>query len=428
MIALEEPLGEDALSAFSCEGWCVARSDLLGFPSDLLSACASEAGNLLLQGDQHGFPFDKMSAGSLNELTLSGKLLCGATQLLDSGGAVVRLAESLLVAPMSVPSEPSSLLNYHLAVPNPHSPEAVVATVYLSPGPPTIASATNSELVAGAVLFSKLETLRVSTSALTVQLVLRAPRAEWISADDFIRSGPASLSDTLSPLQLCALGWPAPGHPHWNSTSFAEATRRYPTHDLSPFDPGTISADTSSPMLPPEMPSPPPKDSLGIAWQEPELAGGTDGATLSAEQVMRFREEGCLLLDGVWPGELVSAACEAAHAIHPLKKSESRVFTDYPTDEGPVLQQQPKFDACQNFPFDSPALNALSLHPRILTAVSQVLEQSLDNIRVTQAALNGKYGPEEPRPEGVQFEFSWNNREGNQPMHLDYGTCRLQSP
>jgi hypothetical protein len=55
-------------------------------------------------------------------------------------------------------------------------------------------------------------------------------------------------------------------------------------------------------------------------------------------------------------------------------------------------------------------------------AVCRSVILSCRQVRVTQAALNGKYGPEEPRPEGVQFEFSWNNQDGNQPMHLDYGT------
>lgn len=292
MLPLEQPLRDETRSAFAREGWCVANL----LDSDLLSQCVAEAGALLQEGKQAGFPFNRTSAGSLNELSLSSALLCSGAQLLDSGGAAVRLAESLLVHP-SVASDPSSLLDYHLAVPHPHSPEAVVATVYLSAGPATIL-ATKTELTAGAVLFSKLESLRAPTSALTVQVVLRAPHAEWVSADDFIRSGPANLADTLTPLQLCALGWPAPGHAHWNATSFAEAKRRYPKHDLGAFDPGPVSADTTAPMLPPEMPAPPQTDGLGIAWQEPELAAGTGGLTLSAEQVMRFREEGCLLLDG----------------------------------------------------------------------------------------------------------------------------------
>eukprot|EP01043_Picozoa_sp_COSAG02_P018358 COSAG02_NODE_856_length_16468_cov_131.787831_17_plen_152_part_00 len=122
----------------------------------------------------------------------------------------------------------------------------------------------------------------------------------------------------------------------------------------------------------------------------------------------------------------MSAACAAASSIHPLNKAESRVFADYPTDEGPVLQRQPTFDACNTFPFDSPALNAVSLHPRILGAVSQVLEKPVHHVRMTQAALNGKYGPEKPRPDGVQFEFSWGNQDGNQPMHQDYGTLQHQ--
>jgi hypothetical protein len=297
MARLDEPLGGETLSGFARDGWCVETTGLLG--SDLTARCVQAAGDLLREGgEEHGFPFEKKAAGALNELSLSAALLCSGAQLLGTGEDVVRLAEALLVAPSSTTaaSEPTSLLDYHLAVPHPQL-EAVVATVYLTDGPATI-PATKTELAAGTVLFSKLESLRAPTSALTVQIVLRAPHADWVSADDFIRSGPANLAESLTALQLCALGWPAPGHPHWNSTSFAEATRRYPKHDLSPFDPGPVAADTTAPILPMEMPSPPQPDNLGIAWQEPERAAGTGGATLSAEQVMRFREEGCLLLDG----------------------------------------------------------------------------------------------------------------------------------
>jgi len=277
-------------AAFHREGWCAA-TDLLD--AGLLSACASEAAALLQQSPtQHGFPFDREAGTALNELSLSVELLASAAQLLGIADAV-RLGESLLLAPDATPAP---LLDYHLAVPHPHAPEAVVATVFLS--------GADLEHAAGTVLFAKLEAPRKPTTALTQQIVLRAPHAGWVTADDFTRSGPVGLSDTLTPLQLCALGWPAPGHPHWNPISFAEATRRYPKHDLSAFDPGpaggpaAAAAASAQPLLPAEMSAPPPADALGIAWQAPELAAGEGGATLSPDQVMRFQEEGCLLLDG----------------------------------------------------------------------------------------------------------------------------------
>jgi hypothetical protein len=321
MIQLEHRLGVEKVSAFARDGWCVADTGLLD--SDLEAQCAQAAGDLLREGcEEHGFPFEREAAGALNELSLSTALLCSGAQLLGRGAfgdAAVRLAEALLLAPSSATtaSDPRSLLDYHLAVPHPHVLEAVVVTVYLSDGPATIPAA-KMEFPAGTVLFSRLESLRAPTSALTVQIVLRSPHADWVSADDFIRSGPVNLAESLTPLQLCALGWPAPGHPHWNVDSFLEATRRYPNHDLSAFDPGPVAADATAPMLPPEMPAPPQADRLGIAWQEPERAAGTGGATLSAEQVMRFREEGCLLLDGC-------VDCTTPPAQHCMSRGNSYV-------------------------------------------------------------------------------------------------------
>jgi len=95
-----------------------------------------------------------------------------------------------------------------------------------------------------------------------------------------------------------------------------------------------------------------------------------------------------LLPCSVWPDDLIAAASEAAHAINPLNKADSRVLTDYPQQQqqdgmgGGVIQQQPKFDCVNNFPFDSAPLNELSLHPRILTAVAQVLELPISQVRI----------------------------------------------
>ena len=103
--------------------------------------------------------------------------------------------------------------------------------------------------------------------------------------------------------------------------------------------------------------------------------------------------------------------------LHSFKStSNNRADRDRSAAASGVVQSQPTFNAVTSFPFTSPALNALSLHPRILGAVSQLVRQPVANIRLCGASLNGKYGPEEPS-EGKAFEFSWANKEGNQPMH-----------
>ena len=84
--------------------------------------------------------------------------------------------------------------------------------------------------------------------------------------------------------------------------------------------------------------------------------------------------------------DLVEEACsQAAASIHdpPNQEDRSAAATG-------VVQSQPAFNAVTSFPFTSPALNALSLHPRILGAVSQLVRQPVANIRLCGASLNGK--------------------------------------
>ena len=47
----------------------------------------------------------------------------------------------------------------------------------------------------------------------------------------------------------------------------------------------------------------------------------------------------------------------------------------------------PQHDAARAFPFDSPALNAVTLHPRVLAAVAQLLrvKDPLTTVRLAHA-------------------------------------------
>lgn len=44
------------------------------------------------------------------------------------------------------------------------------------------------------------------------------------------------------------------------------------------------------------------------------------------------------------------------------------------------------------FPYHDPALSAITLHPRILSAVSQLLDKPVEELRLTQSMVGGKYG------------------------------------
>ena len=286
---------------------------------------------------------------------------------------------------------------------------------------------------AGTVLFLRLDTpVRQGVGGLTQQITLRNARSEWVSADDFVRSAPIKLATT--PLQLCALGFPPPGHPHWTNATLEQAANRYPDLDLSAFAATTSSSDREMELPPAVIPPPPPADENGIQWQEPERAAGTNGAVLSEAQVQEFRENGCLLIDGIWPEDVVRAAADASEAIYPSTDRSGvpsqgttarRLRLDDGSDDTTHFSQlQPKHNAADSFPFMAPALNDVTLHPRILGAVSECLRVPADGVRLTQAQLTAKFGPEQP-PTG---DFSWASEEGNQPMHLDFGNNSLLTP
>jgi len=87
-----------------------------------------------------------------------------------------------------------------------------------------------------------------------------------------------------------------------------------------------------------------------------------------------------------------------------------------------------------DFPFDMPAKNAASVHPRILRAVSQLL--GTVDIRLSECQVwckygaylesNGDYSPQPSIEEGQSAESI--HEIGDQSHHLDYGNGTLVVP
>ena len=159
---------------------------------------------------------------------------------------------------------------------------------------------------------------------MTQHLLLRTKEAEWVQSDHWIRQLPAALGGAggvgaLSPVQRCLLGFPPPGHRRWTRASVAGVARRYPGWDVEPYLAALVVVDSSSSSpavaeeedeLPP--PAPPPwRSGSGSGWVEPErLLPGPDGApiALTPVQVQQWRRQGWLLLDGLYPADLVATA------------------------------------------------------------------------------------------------------------------------
>lgn len=85
--------------------------------------------------------------------------------------------------------------------------------------------------------------------------------------------------------------------------------------------------------------------------------------------------------------------------------------------------EPPERNGVNDFPFDMPAKNNVSVHPRLLRAVSQLL--GTEEIRLSECQVWCKYGDysqPQPRLSSGQHEI------GDQGHHLDYANGTLVVP
>ena len=131
---------------------------------------------------------------------------------------------------------------------------------------------------------------------------------------------------------------------------------------------------------------------MGGRWLEPEPAlppSAPGGDVLTAEQVRKFRDAGFLVVDGLWPAALVEAAAADSAEIYGTPDSHAAAVA--------LAQQQQRLrdspsGAGTSFPFAQRSFNSLTLHSRTLRAVAQLLGQSEQQLRLTQAGAGAKYG------------------------------------
>lgn len=150
----------------------------------------------------------------------------------------------------------------------------------------------------------------------------------------------------------------------------------------------------------------------GPGWVEPSPALPPDaagGAVLTGAQVAAWREEGFALADGVLPRDLVRRARDDAVAAFPEPGSAA---TEEVTDFG----SGGRFA----FPAPSDAVNAITLHPRLLGAAAQLLGVPVRELRLSQSDLWPKYGRRE-RAGGARDN-------ADQRIHVDYPNHTLAHP
>ncbi|MEL7158672.1 MAG: hypothetical protein AAFN30_19040 [Actinomycetota bacterium] len=142
----------------------------------------------------------------------------------------------------------------------------------------------------------------------------------------------------------------------------------------------------------------------------PYRAGGSERQPLSSEQVQRWRDEGYVFVDELLPADLIEAV---------MRFGAER----FPAPGTPESFDMRNFGSSVVFPTLNAAFDAVTLHPRILDAVSQLLDRPVADLRLTQSDLWPKYG--RAQPDGPAEDLYDNN---DQRIHVDYPNHMLTHP
>ncbi len=153
-----------------------------------------------------------------------------------------------------------------------------------------------------------------------------------------------------------------------------------------------------------------PREASPWVHPTPAVEPGTEsGLALHAEQVRSWRENGFALVDGLFPAELVERARAESAPLFPAAGSpESEAVTDYGSK------------GIMEFPTPSDAINEITLHPRLLGAVSQLLGVRVRDLRLTQSEPWPKYGRQRRAAGRLDNQ--------DQRMHVDYPNHTLTHP
>jgi hypothetical protein len=146
-----------------------------------------------------------------------------------------------------------------------------------------------------------------------------------------------------------------------------------------------------------------------VRWADASPAHSGDPA-LSPAQVEAWRARGFVLVDRLYPDELTARAQREAAQVYPAPG----------TPEAGAIDDFGGMGAIEFPSSKSPAANELTLHPRVLGAVAQLLDLRPVDLRLTQSNLWPKYG----RPPGGSGIYD----HSDQRIHVDYPNHTLTHP
>jgi hypothetical protein len=132
-------------------------------------------------------------------------------------------------------------------------------------------------------------------------------------------------------------------------------------------------------------------------------------AALTPQQIEAWRSNGFAFVENLFPHDLIARlSADAATKFPAAGTGEAAQIADFGSA------------GAMNFPSQSPAFNAVTLHPRLLGSVAQLLQVAPTQLRLTQSDLWPKYGREHATADALDND--------DQRMHVDYPNHTLAHP
>ncbi len=144
-------------------------------------------------------------------------------------------------------------------------------------------------------------------------------------------------------------------------------------------------------------------------WIDATPTNASGRNVLREDQIEAWRTQGFALVSGVFDADLLASLTEYAVASNP---SPGDLAAARVSDFGSAGQL--------NFPARNRAFNEVTLHPRLLCAISQLLGTPIPGLRLTQSDLWPKYGRAEKTAGPLD--------NTDQRIHIDYPNHTLAHP
>jgi hypothetical protein len=153
-------------------------------------------------------------------------------------------------------------------------------------------------------------------------------------------------------------------------------------------------------------------------WWHPEEISIED-PLLSEKQISSFHQDGFIVVTGLWPAGLIERASKEATQIHPTEEVIER-------GRGLSLSPMPWLaKKAQGIEIAADAaLNHMTIHPRPLAVVAQLMNVDEMDIRLSQSHIIAKLGAKIDRP----GDPNHGEMSGDQEIHVDYGNNTLMVP